>query len=110
MNLLVKRETITPQVIRDNVYTSLKRKVSQLEKALDGYFSEHHRFILEQSLAIYDFYQRKIQQLEERIEYYLTEYEREVEILESILGIDQVTASVFLAEVGTDMNQFPTVG
>ncbi|MGT2950847.1 IS110 family transposase [Streptococcus cuniculi] len=110
MNLLVKGEQITPQTIRDNVYTSLKRKVPQLEKALDGYFSEHHRFMLEESLEIYDFYQRKIHSLEERIESYLAEYEREVDILESISGIDHITASVFLAEVGADMNQFPTVG
>lgn len=110
MNLLVKGEQITPQTIRDNVYTSLKRKVPQLEKALEGYFSEHHRFMLEESLEIYDFYQRKIHSLEERIESYLAEYEREVDILESIPGIDHITASVFLAEVGADMNQFPTVG
>ncbi len=84
MTLLVNGETITPEVIRANVYTTLKQKIPQLEKALDGYFSAHHRFMLEQALETYDCYNAKIQQLENRIDSYLKDYERELEILDSV--------------------------
>ncbi len=41
---------------------------------------------------------------------YLSQYENHVEILDSILGIDVITASVIISEVGVDMIQFPTAG
>lgn len=110
MNLLVNGEVIMPTIIKENVYTSLKKKVPQLQLALDGYFLEHHRFMLEQSLDIYDFYTQQIEVLEKRIDIYLNQYGRQLDILDSIPGIDKVTASVFIAEVGIDMEQFPTPG
>ncbi|WP_153051501.1 transposase, partial [Streptococcus suis] len=96
--------------VHQSVYTSLKKKVPQLMEALDGYFSDHHRFMLKQSLEIYDFYQKQIELLEERINIYLSQYEKHVEILDSIPGIDVITASVIISEVGVDMSQFPTAG
>ncbi|MGZ7226706.1 transposase, partial [Streptococcus pyogenes] len=92
------------------VYTSLKKKVPQLMEALDGYFSDHHRFMLSQSLEIYDFYQKQIELIEERINSYLSQYENQVQLLDSIPGIDTITASVIISEIGIDMSQFPTAG
>lgn len=108
MNLLCEGEAITAQVVSKAVYTSLKKKVPALLEALDGYFSDHHCFLLLQSLELYDFYQKQITLLEERIDEYLERFQRELEILDSIPGIDRLTASVFIAEVGVDMTQFPT--
>ncbi len=110
MTLLCDEADIHATSVRQAVYTSLKKKVPDLLKALDGCFSEHHRFMLKQALRIYDHYQEEIQLLEERIESYLTQFQEEMEILDSIPGIDRLTASVFIAEVGTDMSQFPTAG
>ena len=110
LQLLVDRTPITARIVHQSVYTSLKKKVPQLLEALDGYFSEHHRFMLKQSLEFYDFYQKQIEILENRINYYLMQYEDQVEILDSIPGIDVITASVIISEVGVDMSQFPTAG
>ncbi len=66
--------------------------------------------MLKQSLEIYDFYQKQIELLEERMNVYLSQYENHVEILDSIPGIDVITASVIISEVGVDMSQFPTSG
>ena len=66
--------------------------------------------MLAQSLEIYDFYQKQIEALEKRINSYLDLYERQVAILDSIPGIDFITASVIIAEIGIDMSQFPTAG
>lgn len=110
MNLLLDGEAITSKRIAECVYTSLKKKIPQLMKAMDGHFSKHLRFMLKQSLDIYDFYNKQIEQLEEEIDHYLEKYQRELEILDSIPGISRITASVFIAEVGVDMSQFPTAG
>lgn len=66
--------------------------------------------MLTQSLEFYDFYQKQIEILENRINCYLTEYEDQVEILDSVPGIDMITASVIISEGGVDMRQFPTAG
>ncbi|MGT2707753.1 IS110 family transposase, partial [Streptococcus panodentis] len=108
LNLLCDGESITEAGIRKAVYTSLKKKIPELMQAMDGYFSEHHRFMLSESLDIYDFYQDKILQLEKRISRCLKNYQREVDILDSIPGVDRITASVLIAEIGVDMGQFPT--
>ncbi len=41
---------------------------------------------------------------------YLSQYENHVEILDSIPGIDVITASVLISEIGVDVSQFPTAG
>ncbi|MGT2756919.1 IS110 family transposase [Streptococcus ovuberis] len=110
LQLLVDGTPITARIVHQSVYTSLKKKVPQLLEALDGYFSDHHRFMLTQSLEFYDFYQKQIEILENRINYYLMQYEDQVELLDSIPGIDVITASVFIAEVGVEMSQFKTAG
>ena len=48
--------------------------------------------------------------MEERINGYLSQYEKQVGILDSVPGIDVITASVIISEVGVDISQFPTAG
>ncbi|HFI0346312.1 TPA: IS110 family transposase [Streptococcus suis] len=105
LQLLVDRMPITPRIVHQSVYTSLKKKVPQLLEALDGYFSDHHRFMLKQSLEIYDFFQKQIELLEEQINGYLSQYENHVEILDSIPGIDVITAS--MSRVGKCIDNAP---
>ncbi len=97
LQLLMDETPLTSRLIHQSVYTSLKKKVPQLLDALDGYFSDHHRFMLKQSLEIYDFYQKQIELLEERINSYLSQYEKQVELLDSIPGIDIIAASVIIS-------------
>lgn len=110
LQLLFDKMPITHRIVHQSVYTSLKKKVPKLLEALDGYFSNHHRFMLKQSLEIYDFYKKQIDLLEERINVYLSQYENHIEILDSIPGIDVITASGIISEVSVDMSQFPTSG
>lgn len=110
LELLCEGEVMDAKTVSKAVYTSLKRKVPQLLQALDGYFSNHFRFLLREALDIYDVFDQKIKKLEDRIDSYLEQFQRELEILDSIPGIDEGTAAVFIAEVGVDMTQFPTAG
>jgi len=49
-----------------------------------------------------------ISKLDERIEQQLKPYQEQHERLTQIPGVDRVTAAVMLAELGADMNVFPT--
>lgn len=108
LDLLVNGERITERVIKDNVFTTLKNKTPQLLDALNGYFSKHHRFMLQQLLTMIDTYDSLIEELEKEINKHLLGYEREFEILDSIPGISAITSSVLIAEMGVDMTQFPS--
>ena len=45
----------------------LKQKEAALEEALTGMMSEHHRFLLTQQLALFDFLSRQIEELDQQI-------------------------------------------
>lgn len=76
LQLLIEKMPITPRIVHQSVYTSLKKEVPQLLDAMDGYFSDHHCFMLMQSLELHDFHQKQIEILEERINGYLSQYEK----------------------------------
>lgn len=52
--------------------------------------------------------EKSIQELEIRIDTLLQSYQEEKEILLTIPGIKDHTAACIIAEIGTDMSQFPT--
>ncbi|MGO4119307.1 transposase, partial [Rhizobium ruizarguesonis] len=49
-----------------------------------------------------------IRTLDQEIEKYLEPYKEEVQLLQSVPGVDKLTAVTLLAEMGPDMSQFPT--
>lgn len=113
----------------------LKKKEAALEEALTGMMGEHHRFLLSQQLALFDFLSQQIEQLNRQIESQVAamddldsppsppgqaaaveegetatslSYAQAIRLLDTIPGIDLTTAEVLVAEIGVDMSRFPT--
>ncbi|MEO7514057.1 MAG: transposase, partial [Gemmatimonadaceae bacterium] len=55
-----------------------------------------------------DFLDETIQTLSERIEELTRPFSREIELLDTIPGVDKRAAEMLLAEIGPDMSRFPT--
>jgi transposase len=90
---------------------TLRHKQEALAAALTGRFSEHHAFLLRQLLTHIDELERHIRECDARIAEQNRPFAQEkVERLQTIPGVGQRTAEVILAEIGTDMAQFPTAG
>ena len=88
-----------------------KKKRPKLEKALRGFVSDHHRFMLQTELNLVEALEKSIAELEKRIDEVLLPFaEREAELLETIPGISRTAARVLLAEIGKDMSRFPDAG
>jgi transposase len=87
----------------------LKRKTEQLRAALDGKVTEYHRFSLKQLLAQFDFLNRQIRELDDEIARRSAAMADAVRCLDTIPGIDEVAARSIIAEIGTNMEQFPTL-
>jgi transposase len=87
----------------------LRRKIPALAEALTGRFDPHHHgLIATQILAHVDFLDHQITDLTTRIEAEIAPYQRQVDLLDSIPGVDQHTAQGILAEIGADTTRFPT--
>ena len=59
-------------------------------------------------LAHIDYLDESIAELSVEIERVIAPFSEEVELLDSIPGVDRRTAEVLIAEVGANMDQFPT--
>src|SRR4029450_1644138 len=86
----------------------LRRKLPALRQALVGRFRPHHAFVLGQLLAHLDYLDEAIATLSTEIERVMPPFAEPLRRLDTIPGINQRTAEVILAEVGTDMRVFPS--
>jgi transposase len=87
---------------------SLRHKIPELEAALVGQVREHHRFMWRQLLYHLDELNLRLAAINERIGQATAPYEALIQRLDAIPGIDRWTAEVILAEVGPDVQAFPT--
>jgi transposase len=86
----------------------LRQKIPQLEQALVGQFGVHQRFLVAQQLDHLDFLDERIAQVSAEIASRTQPLAATVAQLDTIPGVGQRTAEVLVAEVGTDMQRFPT--
>jgi len=88
----------------------LRGKIPELRRALQGHLSEHHRFQLRLNWNHLRSLQELIEQLDERIRKLCKPYQAQIEGLDEIVGVNQAGAESILAEVGVDMEVFPSEG
>jgi transposase len=88
----------------------LKAKIPQLQLALQGNLRDHHRFMLRQLLDHLDHLDLQVAQFTARIEELMAPFvdEELVEKLDAIPGVNVTTVQNLVAEIGVDMNVFPT--
>lgn len=88
----------------------LRSKRAELERALEGRLTEHHRFMLKLLMNQAVDLEKILQELNHRIEEKMRPFEAVVQRLDTIPGVDRVTGQTIVAEIGTDMSHFPTAG
>jgi transposase len=89
---------------------SLRHKQTELRRALTGRVSDHQRFLVAQHLTHIDCLDAQIQGLGEEIAERQRPFAAERTILDSIPGLGRWSAEIILAEIGPDMDRFPTAG
>ena len=94
--------------IADLARRSLRGKIPELQKALEGYLTEHHRFLLRLLWKKLTQQEALISELEAKIEELTRCFAPQIERLDGVPGVDRRVAEVVLAELGGDMNPFPT--
>src|ERR1051326_1838208 len=84
----------------------LRKKIGQLELALDGKIEDHHRFILSMQIGRLEQMDQDIEKLEGHIDQKLTPFRQQHELLKQIPGVDSIVAAAIIAEMGIDMAVF----
>ena len=134
LEAMIRGET-DPKVLAQLAKGRLRNKLPELEKALNGRMTDHHRFLLKRYLAHMDFLEEEIQALSREIAHRIermsatsddeppTEARREqeestegqsltwnqaIELLITMPGVERRTAEIILAEIGLDMSRFPS--
>lgn len=88
-------------------------KIPEIQQALEGNrLRDHHRRMLRMSIEHLEFLEKQISTIDQQV---LEAMEREgymqaFELLQSIPGIQEISAATILAETGADMTVFPTEG
>jgi len=102
--------TTDPEVLADLALGKLRKKIPALRDALQGRFEALHALLISSILAHLDFLDEQITGLSDAIEEQIAPFAAARDLLQSIPGVGQRTAEVIIAEIGTDMTQFPTAG
>jgi transposase len=100
--------TTDAEVLANLARGLLRKKLPQLQEALDGRVQTHHRILLKHILAHVAFLEQELEQLQQEIEQRLPPFEEEMGLLMSIPGIQALSAAAILAEIGADMSRFPS--
>jgi transposase len=100
----------TPKALAQLARTRMRGKISALEEAFTGHFTDHHAFLLGKMLARVDAIDADIADIDARIEEMIVPFAAAAERLDEIPGIGRIAAAIIIAEIGTDMTRFPTAG
>jgi transposase len=97
-----------PAVLAGLAKGRLREKTEALEQALTGLVGAHQRFLLQSELRTLAFYDGEITVLSTEIAGRLAVHEDAMERLDTIPGIGRRGAEELLAEIGLDMERFPS--
>ena len=100
--------TSDPKQLADLGQRRLREKIPQLEEALYGKLTEHHRWRLRLLWDQLQASEQFIARLDESIAELTRPQQPVLEKLDAIPGIDRRVAEVLMAEVGPDMSPFPS--
>lgn len=100
--------TTDPDVLADLARGKLRVKLSALRDALEGRFNAHHAVLVGECLAHIDYLDEVIARLSKEVERAIAPFSQELELLVSIPGVNRRTAEMLIAEIGVDMDRFPT--
>lgn len=99
-----------PEAIAELARGRLRKKIPDLKRALTGRVTPHHQFMLEQLLDHLLQLEGQISRFDQRIGEALRPFldEATFQRLDAIPGVNRPTIECIVAEIGVDMNQFPS--
>lgn len=109
MNLLVcDHKALSIEDIHLCVRGKLKGKEEELYRSIQGFFSDHHRFILKRLLQTIAMLENEISMFDAQIRHLMKDQNALLDRMKQAAGIADVSSCEILAEIGPDLTAFPT--
>jgi transposase len=86
----------------------LRAKLPQMQLALQGRMTDHHRWMLRVLWEQLEFLEAQIAKVDAQIHEQVRPYEEAIALCTTIPGIEAVAAANLIAEIGVNMDQFPS--
>ena len=109
LEALVKGESV-PQALATLAHRRIHASTEELEAALRGRVTTHHRFLIKLHLDQIDAIDAAIQSIDKEVDGNIEPFRAAAELLIEIPGISQLAARIVLSEIGLDMSRFETSG
>ncbi|WP_088228283.1 IS110 family transposase [Desulfosporosinus sp. FKB] len=96
------------QSIADKALRQMRKKIPQIEEALRGFMGDHQKTMLRMMLKHIDILEEQVLTLDREIQARMKPVYEQVSLIDSIPGVGERSAQIIIAEIGTNMNQFPS--
>jgi len=97
-----------PEALAELARGTLRRKLPQLQQALNGQIEAHHRVLLQRIFAHMSFLEDSIHHLQLEIDQRLSPFTEAMQLRTRIPGMQAMTAAAIVAEIGCEMARFPS--
>jgi transposase len=97
-----------PERLAEMARAKLRNKIPELRLAFEGRFGERHRFQMSELLDQLQFLDATVAEYDQQIDQRSQPLHDKIDLLMTIPGVDRITASSMIAEIGGDMSQFPS--
>ena len=108
--VLENEEPLTMEKANELVVTRIHAKLEDVVRAMDGIVTPFQKTMMKEVIKHIDELTKRIAEMDNLIDEYMKEYEKNKKKLEKIPGIGKRSSEIILAEIGQDMNRFPTAG
>jgi Transposase and inactivated derivatives len=107
---IISGEEDPEELIKLCTHKKLQCSEAEIKEAIRGQMTDHHRFMLSVIRKDIEQVQGLIDELDVRIDKLMQPYADDIARIGKIPGVGAQTAKALVAEIGTDMDVFPTEG
>ena len=104
--LCTEEAEISIEKIEQCAKGSLRSKVAELHRSIQGFFEEHHRFLIMSLMRMIAIIETEMALISERMKGLMRSYEETLERLDAVPGINEVSAQYVLSELGSTLKDF----
>lgn len=105
---LIAKGYVDAEDVNESTKGKLRKKKEQISDSLFGTITPHQMDLIRDCWEHMEYLEKSLENLEERIDEHLASYREEYELLQTIPGVSKATAAALIAEIGVNMDQFPS--
>jgi transposase len=108
INGLIEGRKDLSNLVSECYHKRLQASPKEIEEAINGRLTDHHAFILKSMQKHIASVEMQIAEIDVEIEKHIKDFEKEIELLQTIPGVGKNGAIGIVAEIGVDMDVFPS--